>query len=430
MGFGLVLAGLAFLIIPSVGIIDFLPDFIGYALILKGLSKLAAINGDLQRSRIRFRILFFLTLLRAFSVIPLTMIGDEMTTMLFVFSFAVAETVFLLLAAQPLTEGVSYLAFRGESGIPDRVYNDFRVIFPVFIVGRELLVALPELTVLTNPAYKDVIDVNDLDKPTLYESKNLVLLVCFAVSLFIGAVFYAIAVRFFSAPVRDKALHKALEAEYLGSVESNPLKFTCADITKAVLFFAAGTAFLCPLYFYGADVLFDLIGFLFICAAFFVLSKHTPYAKTALKISAAAAVISAASGALSVYIANVYYHKSYTLTVGAVRVYTVSALLQTAEYALYAVILLFLYRVVRDCVGRYVSAPVFDEAEYRREFCEKYTILCSVGAGLCPVMALFGFLYMYEEEVWIAGLLIFAGYTVYLIKTLLALPSEIEKAYG
>ena len=134
--------------------------------------------------------------------------------------------------------------------------------------------------------------------------------------------------------------------------------------------------------------------------------------------------------ALSVYIANVYYHKSYQLTVGAVRAYTVSALLQTAEYALYAVILLFLFKAVRDCVDRYVSAPVFDEAEYRREFCEKYTILCCVGAGLCPVMSLFGFLYMYEEEVWIAGLIIFTGYTVYLLKTLLALPSEIEKAFS
>ncbi len=430
MGFGLVLAGLAFLIVPSVGIIDFMPDFIGCALILKGLSKLAAINGDLQKSRDRFRFLFFLTLLRAFSVIPLAMIGDEMTTMLFVFSFAVAETVLLLFAAMPLTEGVSYISFLGGRGIPDRVYNDFRVIFPVFIVGRELLVSLPELTVLTNPAYRDVIDVADLDKPTLYDSKNLILIVCFAVSLFIGAAFFITAVRFFSAPRADKALHKTLEAEYLASFESNPLKFTCADVKKAVLFFAAGTAFLCPLYFYGADVLFDLIGFAFVCVSFFILSKYTPYAKTALKISAAAAAISAASGALSVYIANVYYHKTYPLTVGAVRAYTVSALLQTAEYALYAVILLFLFRVVRDCVDRYVSAPVFDEAEYRREFCERYTILCCVGAGLCPVMSLFGFLYMYEEEVWIAALIIFAGYTVYLLKTLLALPNEIEKTYS
>lgn len=427
MGFGLVLAGLAFLLVPSVGIIDFLPDFIGYALILKGLSKLSAINGDLLRARGKFRFLFWITLLRAFMIIPLAMIGDEMTTMLFVFSFAVAETVFLLLAAPALTEGVSYLSFCGERGVSERAYNDMRVVFPVFIIGRELLVALPELTVLTNPAYKDVIDVNDLDKPTLYDSKNLVILICFTVSLFIGIAFYAAAVRFFSAPCRDKTLHAALDDDYKAAVEADPVRFTCQDIRKAVIFIAAGTAFLAPLYFYGVDVLFDLIGFVFIFVGFFTLSKYTPYAKTALKISAAAAVLSAVSGALSVYISNVYYHKSYPMTVGAVRAYTVSALLQTAEFTAFAFILLFLFKAVRDCVDKFVKAPVFDEAEYKKEFCLKYVILCSVGAGLCPLMSLFGFLYMYEEEVWIAAALIFAGYTVYMIKTLFSLPTEIER---
>ena len=428
MGLGLVLAGLSFLIVPSVGIIDIMPDFIGYALILKGLSKLSVCSSDLQRCRVRCRYLFYLTLLRFLMIIALAYIKDEMATMLFVFSFAVAETVFLLLAAPALTEGVSNISLRGERGIPDRAYNDMKVVFPIFIIARELLVTLPELTVLTNPAYKDMIDVTELDRPTLYDSKNLILLICLAVSLFVGIAFYAAAVRFFSVPLRDKALNSALKAEYEKAVENDPLRFVCDGIKRAAVFTAAGTVFLCPLYFYGADVLFDLIGFLFICAGFSILSKYSHQAKTALKISAAAAALSAVSGALSVYIASAYYHKTYPLTAGAVRIYTVSALLQTAEYIMYAFILLFLFKTIRECVDKYVSAPVFDEAEYKREFCVKYTVLCAVGAGLCPLMSLFGFLYMYEEEVWIAGLLIFAGYSVYMIKTLLALPSEIERA--
>lgn len=428
MGSGLVLAGLAFLLVPSVGIIDLMPDFIGYALILGGISKLTALNGDIERARVKFRFLFYVTLLRAFMIIPLGMIGDEMTTMLFVFSFAVAETVFLLLAQGGLIEGVSHVASRGGCNIPDSAYNDIRVVFPIFIIGRAVLVSIPELTVLTNPAYKDVIDVTDLDKPSLYDSKNLVLLICLILSLFIGIVFYVSAVRFFSAPIRDKSLKETVEKQYKAAIEANPLKFVCSNIKTAILFLAAGNAFLCPLYFYGVDVLFDFVGFIFICIGFSILSKYEPQAKTALKLSVAAAALSALSGALSVYISSAYYHKTYPLTAGAVRIYTVSALLQTAEYILYTIILLMLFRTVRGCVDRFVKAPVFDEAEYKREFCTKYTVLCAVGAGLCPVMSLLGFLYMYEEDVWIAGLLIFAGYTVYMIKTLLSLPSEIERA--
>ena len=49
MGYGLILAGMAFLFVPSFGIYDVMPDVIGYALIMIGLSKTARLNGDLAR---------------------------------------------------------------------------------------------------------------------------------------------------------------------------------------------------------------------------------------------------------------------------------------------------------------------------------------------------------------------------------------------
>ncbi|MBQ3870468.1 MAG: hypothetical protein II777_07945 [Clostridia bacterium] len=427
MGSGLVLLGLSFFIIPSFGMIDFMPDFIGCALIMKGLSKLSTQNGDAERARDRFKFLLIITLLRFVMIIPLAMISDEMTTMLFVFSFAVAETVFLILAAFPLIEGVNHVSSRYGCEIPERRYNDMKIVFPLFAAARAVLVAAPELTVLTNPVYRDVIDVTELDKPTLYSAKNLVFAVCLGISLFIGVVFYISACGFFSAPMKDKAANEKFIADYNADIAANPVRTVCKNVKTAALLIVSGTAFLCTLHFYGLDVLFDLIGFALICAGFAVLRNYSPYAKKALLVSAAAAAVSVASAVLSVYISTVHYHKTYVMTVGAVRAYTALAIVLTVEYALYAAIMFYLYKVLCDAVRDYVRAPVFDEAEYKKEFSLKYVVLCSVGAGLCPVMSAFGFLYMYEEEVWIVGLLLFAAFSVYMLKTLLTLPAEIER---
>ena len=37
MGYGLIIAGIAFLFVPAFGLYDFMPDVIGYALIAAGL---------------------------------------------------------------------------------------------------------------------------------------------------------------------------------------------------------------------------------------------------------------------------------------------------------------------------------------------------------------------------------------------------------
>ena len=428
MGFGLILAGLAFFMIPSVGMIDVMPDFIGCALILKGLSKTAELNGDLEDARIRFRYLFYLTLFHTAMIIPLVRIGDETTTMLFVFSFAIAEAIFFILAATSLLEGSYYLCSRAGCDIPDKKYNDLKVVFPLFAIARGVLVALPELTVLTNTKYKDTLDVDELYKPTLYEARSIIILLCFAVSLIIGVVFYIAAVRFFSVPAKSTELRESLRAIYERELSEDPLRFVCKNTKTAVYLIAAGSAFLSTLYFYGFDVLLDAIGFAFLIAGSAVLVRYSPQAKKALYISVGAAVISVLSGVQSVYVADNYFHKSYLLTEGAVKAYTIIALLQTAQYILYAVILVYLCRSVCETVKKYVRAPVLDEAFYADKFCVKYKILCSVGAALCPVMSLLGFLYMYNEQIWIIGLFVFAAYTVYLFKVLLTLPYEIERS--
>ena len=54
MGFGLIIAGLIFLVNPCYNVIDILPDFVGFFLIFRGLSKMAPLDSDLDDSRTVF----------------------------------------------------------------------------------------------------------------------------------------------------------------------------------------------------------------------------------------------------------------------------------------------------------------------------------------------------------------------------------------
>ena len=55
MNIGYLIAGWIFLFNPTVNMIDVLPDVIGYILILKGLSKLADLDGKISAARQRFK---------------------------------------------------------------------------------------------------------------------------------------------------------------------------------------------------------------------------------------------------------------------------------------------------------------------------------------------------------------------------------------
>ena len=55
MNVGLIISGLVFLFMPNFNIIDILPDFIGCALIMKGISKVQLVNLSLTESYEAFR---------------------------------------------------------------------------------------------------------------------------------------------------------------------------------------------------------------------------------------------------------------------------------------------------------------------------------------------------------------------------------------
>ena len=64
LGMGSILAGACFLIDPFISVLDVIPDVIGWLLILRGLARLADLNGLIPESAGHFRKLVLLSVLR------------------------------------------------------------------------------------------------------------------------------------------------------------------------------------------------------------------------------------------------------------------------------------------------------------------------------------------------------------------------------
>lgn len=426
MGYGLILAGLAFLFIPSFGIYDFMPDVIGYAFILAGLSKSAQLNGDLFNCRKNCRYLFFLTLVKLLLIYPLSGLGDEMTVMLYVFCFAIAETVFLIPMFSSLCEGSYYISSRAGCSVSDKAYSDFRTVSKVFIIGRAVLAVIPELTVLANNAYKESLTAEELDKPTLYDSRAIITVSCIVVSFLIGAVFYALALRYFIPLLKDKKSVAQIKRNYEDEINSSGEKRIYNSVKSASSLFTFACLFMATLYFYGWDILVDVIAAGLMTGGFLVI-KNVINTKKAVILSAFFAVITAVSTGLEYYTAKTYFTDASYITGASMNAYIISASAKAAGFLVFAVLLYYIYRCFCIIIKNHTKSPTFDEKAYKERLYKRCRILCGTGVAACGVSAVSAFLFSYSELFRFVGMICFGAYAIYMYVTATKLCEELSR---
>lgn len=426
MGYGFIIAGIAFLFVPSFSIFDFMPDAIGYALILIGLSKISALNGDLYNSRRSFGYLFFLSLIKLLLMMPLVGLNDEMTSMLYVFSFAIAETVFLIPAFSSLCEGSYYLSSRAGANVSDKAYNDFRIMTKIFIIGRAVLATAPELTVLANNAYRESISADELGIPTIYDSKKVITLLCMAISFIICTVFFILAVRYFLPLMRCRASVDEMKHQYEKEFLSNEGKRVYTSVKSASVLFTFACFFMATLYFYGWDILIDVIAAALMLAGFITL-KGVIDTKKAVIMSAAAAVITAAATALEIYTAKKYFTDASYITDASMTSYLISAAFKALGFIVFAALLYYVYRCYCIVIKKHTKSPTFDEAGYKKRLYNKCKALCIAGIAACGISAACGFLFSVSELFRFAALVLFIAYGVYMYVTSSKLCEELSR---
>ncbi len=227
MGFGLIIAGLVFLVNPCYNVIDVLPDFVGFFLIFRGLSRMAPLDSDLDDSRTvfshlalidlsKYLVFYLLVMGRGGSAVgpdgmPLDALSQRASNETFIlvitFVYAIIEVIFFIPAVNKLFSGIDGVSRKLSAGFPEKASVTRGVIIAFFAV-RSAVAVVCELPALFLSSHYGEVAVNRIGpenlRPYLYVI-NTVIVIAF------GAVYLYYAVRFFGGLRRNEKLTKSLK---------------------------------------------------------------------------------------------------------------------------------------------------------------------------------------------------------------------------
>lgn len=227
MGFVWILAGICFLWDPVVGVVDLLPDFIGWLLVCIGISSLADMNDDLAQAQQNFRRMLWVGLGRVAAELLIHVFlentRDQLNpyeapvwSLLFSFSFAVLELWFLLPALRSFWRGIASLsecggARNGLAAVNRRgktLCDRMMRLSAVFIILHALFAVLPELAVLT------VFRVENVYTTAIYQFRTLFRFVAAGISGVAGVIYLISWFRFFGRVRGEKVWLESLRVRY------------------------------------------------------------------------------------------------------------------------------------------------------------------------------------------------------------------------
>ena len=259
VGFSLILFAFFFLFEPHYTLIDPLPDFIGYIILIIALTNLADVNYHIQDAKNGFKKGIVISIFRFVAIYILKNIFAEeqqsIGTLLFAFVLSFFELVVLIPAYKSVFDGLlslgimhdgTYVYYKnvrkklkinnqtGEKTLYVResklnVSEKLYYLTVVLLFARALASCLPEFTSLsTNSSYEFV---------------NLLRGFAFVIALPIGIVWLVSIIKYFASVKKDTAFISSLTHFYISEIKQRPNLFTVRDVTS-ILYFVLAAAVL------------------------------------------------------------------------------------------------------------------------------------------------------------------------------------------
>ena len=299
MGYGLMLLAGLFLWNPIVGMVDVLPDLIGYLLLLVGLSAVADLWEGVREARERFRTIAWIALGEMAAQLFIRFFLSATTSsediykqntpiwiLLFSFVITVLECYFLIPAYRDLFRSLGRLAEQKEAAHLRRNarsgmrYDRMASFSVAFIIGKNLLSFLPELAALSTYAYYQAgTATNDW-----YFYIRAIRLFAFLPALALTAWWLTRWIRLFASAKKDGAFQSALRREYETKILPNQGLLLGRRLRLSFLFTRLGVAML-PIFmlswegfgerqlYFGIELLPDFAATGFLLASIYLLGK-------------------------------------------------------------------------------------------------------------------------------------------------------------
>lgn len=248
MGFSLIMIGLLFMIGPDISIFDLLPDFIGYILILKGISRIAKINSDFLEASKYFKWCLCVSLVKLpFYIMSMAMAkSDEFMMLLCLFVGGLFDAYFAYNAFSSFFNGLSSSTPRNEdiSDYKCAVFLNFEKIRKftlVFAILKPALYIAPELTRIDNSEFGEVTSEGILGLSRFY---GIFLFFFSVVALAVGIVWYVVIRKYFKGILDDKVYISFLEEKYNSEFKNDLFKNQSFSILRIFTFWTLAFVFL------------------------------------------------------------------------------------------------------------------------------------------------------------------------------------------
>ncbi len=410
LGLSYILAGAVFLFDPYIGIIDLLPDCIGYLFILLGLYRFADLDerlGDAlkgARNLALVGIARVIAMLLSFGFVSPT--EQPVFMLLALFTLAVLDCIVLIPMWKNICGGLLYMGSRYDAtvmfdrrglGGKLRVRNmveRYTALSAVFFVLHEALAVLPELTVLTHEK-----GGAELGQGTrYYDFVGLLRGVGILLSLVLGVVWLALTIRFIHRLKGDMPFFEKLAEKYRTEVLTRHDLWAMRAVRMSMLCLIVATVLSLDFYLDGVNILPDLLPAMMLFLAVWFLRRYAGKNYPALAVTVAFGLVSSLPWVLQL---KKYFVLDDTADIfRREETYTrwqTMVLLQALSAALFilavGLILRSLYRMVKKYTGLHAfregSTYAAERSEAIHKLIRKKLIVVMVVAGLAALSTLF-----------------------------------------
>lgn len=290
MGINFIIAGIIFIFNPFISLFDILPDIIGYALIIYGLSRIADVELKVMEAKRRMTQALYVGAGRfAFMLMALFMEFDSTLMLVFTFSFATLELFFMIPAFKMFFESLEYSRMRiiGTSSSMSTKAENASVLTPVFIIVRAAAAVVPELTSLKTD-YGYVGDDVGLEDSGVIRIALMAL--CTLVALVFGAVWLSSVLSYLKELKKNGEFWAYINEKYKTSVLTDKALAMHRSVNRFWSFAFASLFFLACISMDGYYLIPEFMSALLMFFAFFFAKRYVSEYKKTVALCAAALV--------------------------------------------------------------------------------------------------------------------------------------------
>jgi len=482
LGLGLTCIAFIFLFNPVVGIIDILPDFIGYLLLCVGLSQIADMNDHFGEALRYFKRMILVSSVQIFLFFIFfgMVTGKEQPTamLLFAFVFAAVDIIFLSHAYHQLFEGILYLSSRMEGtaafakrqsdikryeekcqreerrigkenerraarNLPLLRVRSFKepktatarvaAYTTFFIVLKAILTVLPEFSSLT---------ITSMDETKqyvfVYDFIGLYRQVCILALLPFAIVWLVKIIRFIRSIMADMPFMEHLMDKYVTEIQPKTHLFIQRAIKLAFTFLSVALIFNIDFYVDDYSILPDFICPIILIFALLLLRKFVKIPPLTYGLCGIYTISSVAT-----YVLSAIFYSNYTLSLTKIRVEAYQAfqtlqIVKCVDSVLFALMILSLFPVLFSVIKSYTGfSPVSgnnvqmeDKIRYVHTLLTKKAYLAMVLGILCGIAGICYILFVkIATFMWLIDFVVCLTFSVYTIMFLNHVTEEVEYKY-